>query len=164
MSDQGTHYTSFIAAQLAVEYQRRESVNTRAAGALTSAAGLVTVTLAVFSVLLGKDAVLHSSAKLFVTLALIALLAAAVCAVTAGFPWRMKMADPEALEMMLSADHWGDSETTARAIAAHTDVQVIKSLRPGTQTKFYFLLATGICQIVAVAMLAACTLSVVFTK
>ncbi|OYN78901.1 hypothetical protein [Mycolicibacterium sphagni] len=162
MSDQGEQYASYVEAELKAELARRDSVNSRSAAALTGAAGIVTLVLAVFAVLVGKDFVLTGLAKALLVLALLALLVSAVCAVVAGFPWRIKLTSPSTLKMMVR-DRWADTEVTARGVAAYANYQVIQSLRPGTSTKFQFLLASGICQIVAVAMLAACTITVVFT-
>jgi hypothetical protein len=163
MSEQGTNYAAFIEAELKAEHARRDSVNSRAATVLTSSAGLVTLALAVFAVIVGKDFILTGSAKTLLVLALAALLCSAACAVVAGFPWRIKLAKPSTLREMIGKKHWGDSEVTARGVAAYTNLEVIESLRPGTNIKFGWLLAAGIFQVVAVAMLAGCTIAVVFT-
>ncbi|UUO03606.1 hypothetical protein M4D79_11940 [Mycolicibacterium novocastrense] len=104
----------------------------------------MTLVLAVFAMLIGKDFVLAGFVKAFLVLALLALLASAVCAVVAGFPWRIKLTSPSTLKMMVR-DRWTDNEVTARGVTAYANYQVIQSLRPGTSTKFQFLLAPGIC-------------------
>ena len=162
MSERGKQYAAFIEAELKAETDRRDSVNTRAATALTSAAGLVTLVLAVFAVLLGKDfrlAGLTGWAKAYLAVALFALLGSAICAVVAGRPWRIKLTKPKTLYMMIN-EHWNDSEEDARNNIAYANVEVIASLRPGTNIKYKFLIAAGVCQIIAVAALVLCTLSV----
>lgn len=160
MSEQGKQYAAYVEAELKAEFGRRESVNSRSATALTGSAGFVTLILAVFAVLIGKDFTLAGGAKLSLALALFALLAAGVCAVVAGFPWRIKLTKPATLHKMVG-DHWTDSEVDARANAAYANVVILESLRPGTNIKFKFLLAAGVCQILAVGFLIVCTLFVV---
>jgi len=159
----GSQYAAFIEAELKAELARRESVNTRASTALTTSAGVVTLALAVFAALIGKDFVLVGWARACLAGGLIALLISAICAVVAGFPWNMKLAEPLTLQKMISM-HWADPEEEARATTAAINATVIESLRPGTKTKLKFLLAAGICQIVAVAMLAGSTLLVALTE
>lgn len=159
MSDQGKQYAAYIEAELKAEFDRRESVNSRSATALTGSTGFVAVILAVFAVLIGKDFTLVGGAKVSLVVALFALLIAGLCAVVAGFPWRMKLTKPTTLHRMVG-DHWTDSEVDARANAAYANVVILESLRPGTTIKFKFLLAAGVCQIVAVAALIGCTLFV----
>jgi hypothetical protein len=160
MSDQGTHYSAYINAELQAELSRRESVNGRSATALTSSTGFVTLVLAVFAVFVGKDFILSGGAKISLAVGLFALLAAGICAVIAGFPWRIKLATTETLRKMVN-EHWTDSEVTARGNAAYANVVVLESLRPGTNIKFWFLMIAGGCQIIAVGALGACTLFVV---
>ena len=144
---------------LAAEHARRDSVNERSSKTLTSARALVTLTLAVFAVLLGKDFILSGWAKTFVVAALACLLVSAICSVVAGFPWTMTRTKYSTLEAMLRK-RWGDTEVTARGATAFANLQAIKSLRPGTDKKFKFLLAAGILQILAIASLVAATICV----
>lgn len=68
--ERGTQYASFIEAELTAETARGRSINSRAAAVLTGATGLVTLSLAVFAVFIGKDFVLQSCAKWLLGLAL----------------------------------------------------------------------------------------------
>jgi hypothetical protein len=163
MSEQGTGYSEYVEAELAAEHARRDSVNERSSKTLTSAGALVTLTLAVFAVLLGKDFTLSGWAKSFVVAALAFLLVSAICSVVAGFPWTMTRTKYATLEAMLRK-RWGDTEVTARGATAYANLQVIKSLRPGTDKKFKFLLAAGILQIFAIASLVAATICVASAK
>jgi hypothetical protein len=103
MSDQGTQYSAYIEAQLQAELARRESVNSRSTTAITSSAGLVTLALAVFAVMIGKDFVLGGWAKGFLAAALLALLGSASFAVAAGFPWKIKLTSPATLRQMIGS-------------------------------------------------------------
>jgi hypothetical protein len=55
MTAQGEEYTNHIKAELEAEYKRRDDLNARSASVITSAGGLVTLTVAVLAVFLGKD-------------------------------------------------------------------------------------------------------------
>ena len=159
-ADQGTQYAKFIEAELKAENDRRDSVNTRAGAALTSAGGLVTFVLAVFAILVGKDFVLVGCAKIYLVGALFALLGSAFCAVMAGLPWRFDVATPETLFKMVDQERWGDDEDDARCHTAYANVVVLSSLRAGTSIKVRYLIGAGVCQMVAVTALALCTVAV----
>jgi hypothetical protein len=170
--DQGKQYAAFIEAELAAETDRRASVNTRAAAALTGAAGLVTLVLAVFAVLVGKDFVLSGHAKDYLFKALIALLLAAIAALLAGIPWTTSRPSPESLRSFLNVpgteeeqgerkQSWRNSEVTARNFTSQANVDAIEALRPGTTIKSFFLLIAALLQVVAVMFLVLCTRAVV---
>lgn len=159
--DQGKQYAAFIDAQLKAEYDRRDSVNSRAGSALTGAAGLVTVVLAVFAVFLGKDPVLTGFAKISLGAAVILLLFAAAAAVMASYPWAINTAEPDSLRSLIEDNQWwGGTETSARNITSGMNLDTIKELRRGTSIKFFFLMAALALQVLAVLGLVACTLAV----
>jgi hypothetical protein len=158
--DQGKQYAAFIDAQLKAENDRRDSVNSRAGTALTGAAGLVTLVLAVFAVFVGKDFVLTGFARKSLGFALLMLLLAAVSAVLAGYPWRSKIISPESLDIFLTA-RWTNTETLARNVTSRANVEAITTLRRGTSIKFFFLMIAGALQVLAVVGLVACTLAVI---
>jgi uncharacterized membrane protein len=76
MSDGGKQYAAFIESEVKAENDRHASINTRAAAALTGAAGLVTVVLAVLAVLADENFILSGWAKGWLVAALVALLGA----------------------------------------------------------------------------------------
>jgi hypothetical protein len=160
METQGTEYATFIENELKSEYDRRDSVNSRAATAVTSATGLVTVTLAVVAVLKGKEFTLHGGALIALFVGLFAFLASAVLAVLAGLNWRFDVTSIPTLHGMRS-EHWTDTETTARNIVAYCNVETISTLREGTNMKAGFLVAASFAQVVAIMALATSALIVV---
>ncbi len=159
--DQGKQYAAFIEAELKAENDRRTSVNTRAATALTGATGLVTLVLAVIAVFAGKDFILPGPAKISLAVAVLALLAAAVCAVIAGFPIRAKVTSRKQLQEFLKEPRWKDEEVDARNWTAQANLDVIKAVRYGTELKFRWLMVAGALQVLAVLGLVICTLLVV---
>lgn len=159
-ADQGKEFASFVDAELKAECDRRASVNTRAGAALTGSTGFVTIVLAVFAVFVGKEFTLCGSARVFLAIALLCLLLAAVCAVVAGFPWKSQVPSPYYLQSLLD-NHWTITEVDARNITAANKVGRIRTLRLGTETKFRFLFGANIFQASAAAALVVCTLLVV---
>lgn len=91
MSQQGATYAAFIQAEMDREYGRRDSVNSRATTAITSATGLVTLTLAAIAVIKGQSTLLHGTFEASLIVGVIALLVAAALAVLAGVNWRYRV-------------------------------------------------------------------------
>jgi hypothetical protein len=160
MGEQGTEYGKFIQNELNFEHERRDTVNSRAATAVTSATGLVTVTLAVVAVLKGQHFTFHGASLVLLAIGLLAFLISGVLAVLAGLNWRYDVASIDALRQM-STDRWIDRETTARSLIAQCNVHTINSLRAGNNIKFIFLLAAGFAQIAAILALSFSVLVVV---
>lgn len=162
MSDQGKEYAAFIAAELRAEEQRRESVTARAATALTGTASLITLGLAVFAVVLGKDFKLTGPAKAAIAFTLLAFLCAAFCAVMAGRAQNYSFVTSETIYSMVN-ERWTDSEVSARNIAAFSNAFVLDHLRPGTNVKTKWLQLSAVFQLVAILGLALCAAAVVFS-
>jgi hypothetical protein len=148
-------YAEFIEAELKAENQRRESLYTRASSAVTSSTGLITLVLGVFGFLVGKSPGFPNSAKPFLVIAVIALLAAGACAVVAGFPVGQQFVADSTLDDMLNARR-NDSEEVARDAVAYVNAIGLLSLRSKTTSKALWLFASGISQIVAMACIGAC--------
>jgi Na+/melibiose symporter-like transporter len=155
--EQGAQFAAYIQEELTQEYSRRESVNSRAAAAITSATGLVTVVLAVIAVLKGKDFTLTGWALRMLFLGVFGLLAAAVLAVLAGMTWGYKVTDISTLRQIVGP-RWRTTEVTARSTVAQFSVKTIATLRYGNGIKFRLLLASGFCQVAALLALGATAL------
>jgi hypothetical protein len=160
MSQQGATYAAFIQMELDRELERRDSANSRAATAITSATGLVTLTLAAVAVLKGQSTLLHGTSEAWLVVGVIALLVAAVLAVLAGVNWRYNVTTPETLAEMRTT-RWGDSEVTASNVVTHCNILTITSLRAGTNVKMTFLLSAYGIQVLAIAALAVAFISIV---
>lgn len=111
-------YAEFIEAELKAENDRRDSVHTRAGAAVTSSTGLITLVLGVFGFLVGKNLGFPNSAKPFLVVAVVSLLATGALAVAAGFPVGQKFVTDSTLDRML-ASHRSDSEEVARDAVAY---------------------------------------------
>lgn len=164
MTDQGTQYAGFINAELEREIARRDSANTRAGAALTSATGLVTLVLALFAVLLGKDSLATGWAKVFIAGAVLALLAAGGCAVAAIRPRAEGVVSTRTLRKLIGDEHWKDTEVTARNQTARMVIDRIDEMRGVSTAKGKWLLAAAILQLVAIGALAVSTLIIALRK
>ncbi|WP_232021890.1 hypothetical protein [Mycobacterium basiliense] len=122
---------------------------------MTSATALITLALAVFGLLVGKDHAFPECAQPLLVLALAFLLGAGASAVAAGFPWRQRFVKATTLDAMLNSRR-NDSEEDARYTVSYCNVVSLVSLRSGTNTKTWLLLASGICQILAIGAVGAC--------
>jgi hypothetical protein len=158
--EQGSQFAAFIEDELAQEHSRREAVNTRAAVAITSSTGLVTVVLAVIAVSKGKDLTLKGWPLFTLAAALVCLLCAALLAIVASMTWRYKVASIVGLRQMVGS-RWGSTEATARSVVAQARVKAIETLRQGNGTKYRWLLTSAYCQAAAILFLGVTAVIVV---
>ncbi|MDI9933162.1 hypothetical protein QM588_22315 [Rhodococcus sp. IEGM 1354] len=155
---QGVEYANHIQAALDAEYQRRDNFNSRAATVITSAVGLVSLTLVVYALVLGKDFKLSGAELYCMMAALVFLLLCAASGVLAGMSWSYDVAPASTLRDMITT-RWMDDEVDARNCVAKTNIDTIESLRSGSTTKHRFLFTAYILQTVAIGALG---LSAVF--
>jgi hypothetical protein len=161
MSTSGAEiYAAFIEAELKAENDRRESLHTRAAAIAASSAGLITLALGVFGLLIGKNHEFPDIAKPFFVSAVVCLLAAGACAVAAQFPLDQHFVKDRTLDRMLNVRRL-DSEETARDAVAYINAVGLLSLRSGTTWKAWLVFASGVSQIFAILTIGICVWLVV---
>ena len=159
-SDQGTEYAEFIRAELDREYARRDVVNSRAATAISSATGLVTLVVAAAALVKGQGHTFHGFAAFWLVVAVVALLGAGVMAILAGVSWKFTVADESTLRAMAEG-RWGDTVVDARNTVAKANIKTITTLRSGNNTKTTRLLVAYGLQTGAIAALAGVLITVV---
>lgn len=152
-SEQGTEYAAWVASQLQREYDRRDSVNSRAGAAVTSATGLVTLELAIVAFARGDKYIGSGSVLAAVVVAVLLLLLSAVAAVVAGLPWRYTVLDAGSITEMLTT-HWVDTEVRARNTTAFFNLDELAGLRNGNSVKTRWLKWSFIGQTAAIAALS----------
>ncbi|NTY58731.1 hypothetical protein [Mycolicibacterium sphagni] len=162
--ERGTQFAAFLEAELKREIDRRDSINTRAIAALTGATGLATLVLALFAVVIGKDATINGAAKILMMVAVLALLAASGFALVAARPRKNYVIGVETLEEIITPKIWGLFEPHARHQTSRLIIEQIKDLRPETLTRGRRLIASAALQVVAVLFLGLSTIVVVFTQ
>lgn len=154
MPDTGATYAAFVRTELEREYARRDTVNARAATAVTSTTGLVTLVTAAAAVVKGQSHLLHGWSAVWLLVAVLLLLAAAATAVIAGWSWKFDVTDKSTLVGLLG-EHWSDSQITALSTVAQFDAKTLLTLRSGTNMKTRWLLATYVLQAAAIAALVS---------
>ncbi len=162
--DQGTEWSDFIKKELDREYTRRDTLNTRAAGAITSATTLITVSLAVIGIAKGAHYVIDGlMATILLGFALLFLLIAAVLSILAGaVGGEFKVAAVNDLNRMLSAELWPVDTIDARYYTAQLNILATKTLRAGNTTKYRYLVIALVVQAIGVSLLALFAMKVIF--
>lgn len=163
-ADQGVEWSNFINKELEREYTRRDTVNTRAAAAVTSATTLITVTLAVVGIAKGAHYVIDG--PLLVSLlaaALLLLLLAALLSIVAGAVGRgFRVASENDMRKMLSAELWPTHSIDARWHTADLNLTAIKTLRAGTSRKYWYLVTAHVVQATGVLLLGLFAVKAIF--
>lgn len=158
MTDQGEVYAQFVSGELEQERKHRERLDARATATIAASTALVGLAVAVGifdPASISKQPIALQG--VFVLAASFVLLSA-VLAVWAGWLHGYKVADIDDLDKLLSADHWGEGQITARARVAWFNARTVDSLRPGNNTKSKKLLISHILQLVGLLLLLAVAL------
>ncbi|SLJ23276.1 Uncharacterised protein [Mycobacteroides abscessus subsp. abscessus] len=163
-ADQGVEWSNFINRELDREYTRRDTVNTRAAAAATSATALITVTLAVLGIAKGAHYVIEGlELQALLATAILLLFVAVVLGISAGAVGGAFTVAAEAdLRSMLSAQRWSSNNIDARYYTADLNIIAIKTLREGTSRKYHYLVTAHGVQAAGVFLLALFALKVIF--
>jgi hypothetical protein len=154
--EQGREWVDFIAKQLDREYELRDLINSRSAGAITSASALVTASLAVIAIVKGEHFTVAGAFDVWLLIGALAfLLGAAVLSIRAGAArGRYLVADVSDMNKMLSADKWGIDNIDARHDTAELNVLAICTLRIGNKVKYRSLMRALTSQAIGVVLLA----------
>jgi hypothetical protein len=163
-ADQGVEWSDFVKKALEREYTRRDTVNSRAAGAVASATTLITATLAVLGIAKGADYVIDGlELQGLLAAALLLLLVAAVLSITAGaVGGDFRVASENDMRRMLSAQLWPAHTIDARYYTAELNILAITTLREGNTTKYRYLVTAHVVQATGVFLLALFALKVIF--
>jgi hypothetical protein len=153
--EQGREWGDFIGRELEREYARRDVVNSRSAGSITSATALVTVSLAVVAVVKGEHFTLAGTLHIWLLAgALVSMLVAAVLSILAGaIGGSFSLAAVEDMERMLSAELWGVEDVNARYYTAQLDLLAIRGLRAGNTLKYRVLVPALAVQAIGIFLL-----------
>ncbi|WP_131828877.1 hypothetical protein [Mycolicibacterium conceptionense] len=163
-ADQGVEWSNFINKELEREYSRRDTVNTRAAAAVTSATALITVTLAVLGVAKGARYMVEGlELQALLAAAVLLLFVAVVLGISAGaVGGEFTVASEADLRSMLSPNRWPAHTIDARCHTAALNITAIKTLREGTSRKYQYLIFAHGVQAAGVFLLALFALKVIF--
>lgn len=160
MDSQGVTYAAYVQSELDLEYARRDSMNARAATAITASTGLVTLVLAATAFVNGQNYPNRSAAELWMICGIGLLLAAAIIAILAGVSWKYVVTDETTLRAMIG-DQWAATDVTARNTVASINIRTLVSLRAGTNIKTNLLLGAYALQTLSIAALLGAVISIV---
>lgn len=152
LSDQGSVYGDFIAAEFQRELDRRDKMNSQAVSFATTAGGLLALSIAALAFLRGKTFVPSDTAKGLLAAALGMYVLATALALWAAISRKYRVVTAGALKQMLT-DHWTDSEVTARNIIGRLNTESVGTLRRGNEVKALLLMAAAGAQTAALALL-----------
>lgn len=157
MSEQGRTYFDFLRSELDREYERRQSLQSRAASLGGFGTAAISAAAAVWAFAFGRDqTVTPAAAKWFVAALVLFLLStlAAVFVFAIGLR-RYSVVDDKTRTRMVE-DHWVDSEVDARNVVASATSVTLSTLRVGNNRSALVVLVAGFCQAGAlVALIAA---------
>lgn len=155
MTEQGEVYAQFVAGELAHERKRREVLDARATGTITTSAAFVGLAVAVGifdpGSLSDQPAVLRGGFALGATLVMIS----AVVAVWAGWLHGYEVLDDDQVRRLVSDPDWGDTPVDARGKVAQFNATTITTLRAGNNRKSQKLLFSHLFQLAGLLLLLA---------
>lgn len=160
--DASSAYDEFIASEVDREHQRRQDLDERSGKTATTSAGLLTITVAAYAVVLGKDYVLAGSALYLLGAALFLFITSAAFAVIAGFGWVYESASSRTL-LKMAREKRDDLPSTQRESVSYARAWSLNSLRAGNHMKARWLLAASIVELAALLALALSVISVLPT-
>jgi hypothetical protein len=161
--DQGREWVEFIGKELDREYARRDVINSRSAGTITSATALVTLSLAVVAVVKGQHYIVAGALHVWLlAAALLLLLGAAVFSILAGAArGGFSLAAVKDMRRMLSAELWAVNDIDARNYTAQLNVLAIRTLRAGNTIKYRFLVLAHTLQALGIFLLGLFAVAVI---
>jgi hypothetical protein len=161
--DQGREWVDFIGQELDREYERRDLINSRSAGSISSGTAFVTVSLAVIAVVKGEHFAVTGALHIWLIAGvLLFLLAGAVFGILAGAAkGTFTVAAVNDMKMMLGVQRWGFNQIDARNYTAHFNVKAIQTLRAGNTTKYRFMVLAFTAQALSIFLLGVFAASMI---
>lgn len=160
MATAGDVISEFISAQLDTVRARRTSLEARGLAVITSSGALVTLQLALVTLLPKTPDTLHPAAKALIAASTISFLAAAVGGVCSNIPRKSFHVSPESLLPHISHYFWGAPETEARKAITTIQLKVLISAEKTTRLKAQVVLFSFCWEILGIGCLTA---AIVFT-
>lgn len=138
MSDDGATYAAFIEAQVKSEREHRVSIETRGTAIVTTSSAFLALVVAVVTVLVGKDYVFTTGAKVLLTIAAFLFLVAGMAGLAANQLRPYLIPDPATLEQFASQGS-ADPPARARPYTAFLNVDTYRTLQHGNHWKTWCL-------------------------
>lgn len=151
----GSAYAEFVKDAVATEAQRRESIENRARAVVTLSGTLVTLLLALSSLITKMESYqLPVAARWLTLVAAIVFTLSALAAIGTAMPQTERVIDPAALTRSLPP-RWHWSEDSALKKITATRLLQLTAIQRANAIKSTLLLVSVATQVVAIALLAA---------
>lgn len=151
----GAAYESLISDQLAEERKRKESLEQRAAFALTSGGGFVTLTLGIAALVTrAQDFALPENARTLLLAAVVAFGLSAAAAIAANVPFRYLEVDEADIRASVET-YWDGSRLWAEQAVSLALIDVLEAARKGNGTKAIFVVLALLTEASALGLIAA---------
>jgi len=153
LSELGSVYATFIEEELKDERARRDRLEARGSGILTSSATLVTLLAAAGALVLGRDQIdLPGYAVKAIIGAVSGFGLAGVFGLAACWPFAYGKTQVKDLTE-IRREHWNDEPSDARHKVTYLKVMEIEKLRSANNKRLYFLVAGLAAQLSAAVLL-----------
>jgi hypothetical protein len=150
----GPIFAALVTELVAAEDKRRESLEARGAGVITTSGALVTLLLALAALVTREQTfTLPDAARDSLSLAVAAFVLAALLAIATSAPQRARVTEPAELAELLPA-LWDRSPDYALKKATATRLEQLETTQTANDRKAFALLAAVAAQVVAVMLLA----------
>jgi hypothetical protein len=149
-------YADYIKDEYEAEDARKNSLEQRGIGVITTSGALVTLVFALVAVVIGGEHFrLPSEAHIPLYCALGFFIAAVLTAIWTNVPRSFQRVDPTYLDDVVNADRWDDSASDALRNVAATRLEELKSAQTRNQQTAKLLIFAMWCEVFAICSVAA---------
>jgi hypothetical protein len=155
-TDGGTALKEFVDAQLTTEQDRRNQINARGGGLISTSSGLATLLFTASALITGASKYAPPRLALWgLALAFLTFIAAAFCGLTATRTFKFNVVTPNQLELWRARDDvWHNNKANMLRLLTKANVRTLDSLRAGNNTKMRWVRAGFWAQLGALFALA----------
>ncbi|MFC8081080.1 hypothetical protein ACFUN8_36740 [Streptomyces sp. NPDC057307] len=155
MTTAGDVIGEFISAQLDVVRARRASLEARGLAVITSSGALVTLQLALVTLLPQAPEAPHPAGRALIAASTVSFLAATIGGVFSNLPRKAFHVSPQSLLPHISPDFWDASEKEARKAITTIQLKVLISAERTTRVKARTVLISFCCEMAGISCLTA---------
>jgi uncharacterized membrane protein (DUF106 family) len=149
-------YAEYIKDEYEAEDARKNSLEQRGVGVITTSGALVTLVFALVAVVIGGEHFrLPSEAHIPLYFALGFFVAAVLIAIGTNVPRRFQRVDPTDLDEVVNTDRWNDSVSDAFREVAATRLKELKSSQQRNQETAKLLIFAMLFEVLAICSVAA---------
>jgi uncharacterized membrane protein (DUF106 family) len=154
-------YSDYIKDEYDAEADRKNSLEQRGIGVITTSGTLVTLVFALVAVVIGGEHFrLPHEAHIPLYLAIGFFIAAILTAIFTNVPRKFQRVDPNELDTVVKTSRWADSSSDAIRNVAATRLTELKSAQQRNQQTAKVLMVAMLCEVIAICSVGV---AVIFT-